>query len=167
MIEIESHSPERRRRSTVLLVHGCCCCCCLHVIGGIAGSAFGSIRRHAPFPETLMNAQAIRAEAEIKHANRYAAKVYWLSLALLTLFAAAVAAMIDFNDSEVSMFLILFFLPGGQLVASGVTLLYIHSFPPVRKSDCLSRLGKITLFGFLGALVGCVGLVITFFTIGR
>ena len=27
--------------------------------------------------------------------------------------------------------------------------------------------GRISLFGFLGALIGIVGLVITFFTLGR
>jgi hypothetical protein len=167
MIEVESHPPERRRRSTVLMVHGCCCCCCLHVIGGLAGAAWGSVRRKAPLPETLATEAAIRAEEDLKTANRFAAKVYWLALALLGLLAAAAAVLVDPNDSTVSLFGVGFCLPVGQLVASGAAWIVIQTRPPVRKTECLSRLGKITLYGFLGGLIGCVGVVISFFTILR
>lgn len=164
MIEVESHPPERRKGSTVLMAHGCCCCCCLHVVGGLAGAAFGSVRRGAPPEETLTSQEAIRAETEIRESSRYAAKVYWLVLALLALLAAGVATLVDPSEPGISLFLILFFLPGGQLAAAGLTLAYVHARPPVRKAVCLSRLGRITLFGFLGALVGSVGVVISFLT---
>ena len=165
-IRVESHPPERRKRSTVLLAHGCCCCCCLHTLGGIAGAAYGSLRRNAPAPETLTSDAAIRAEDEIRTANRLAAKAYWLSVALITLLAAIVGTLIDPRESLVSLFIIVFFFPGGQLAASLAALIYIHAKPPVRKSVCLSRLGRITLFAFVGALAGVLGLLITVFTMG-
>ena len=165
-IRVESHLPERRKRSTVLLAHGCCCCCCLHTVGGLAGAAYGSVRRNAPAPETLTSDDAIRQEDEIRTANRTAAKTYWLSLALITLLSAIVATIIDPKESGVSLFILVFFFPAGQLAASLAALIAIQVKPPVRKSECLSRLGRITLFGFLGALAGVLGLVITFFTLG-
>ena len=157
MIRVESHLPERRKRSTVLLAHGCCCCCCLHTLGGIAGAAYGSLRRNAPAPETLTTDAAIRAEDEIRTANRLAAKVYWLSTALITLLSAIIGAVIDPRESGVTLFLIVFFFPAGQLAASLVALIYLQVNPPLRKSECLSRLGRITLFAFVGALGGVHG----------
>jgi hypothetical protein len=163
-IRVESHLPERRRRSTVLLAHGCCCCCCLHTVGGIAGAAYGSLRRNAPSPETLTTDAAIRAEDEIRTANRHAAKVYWLSLALITLLAAIVGTLVDPKEVGVSLFIIVFFFPGGQLAASLAAMIAVHVKPPVRKAECLRRLGRITLFAFVGALAGVLGLLITVFT---
>ena len=165
-IRVESHLPERRKRSTVLLVHGCCCCCCLHTVGGLAGAAYGSMCRNAPSPESLTSDAAIRAEDEIRTANRLAAKAYWLSTALLTLLAAIVGTLIDPREAGVSVFVIVFFFPAGQLAASLAALIYIQAKPPVRKSECLSRLGRITLFAFVGALAGVLGLLITVFTMG-
>src|SRR5262245_44688164 len=140
-IRLESHPPERRKRSTVLLVHGCCCCCCLHTVGGIAGAVWGSMRRKAPLPETLTTDAAIRAEEEIRTANRLAAKVYWLSLALITLLAAALWTLLNPREAGGALFVIVFFFPGGQLAASLAVVLYLQVNPPVRKKECLSRLG--------------------------
>src|SRR5688572_11685955 len=117
-VRLETHLPERRKRSTVLLAHGCCCCCCLHTVGGLAGAAYGSMRRNGPAPETLTTDEAIRAEDEIRTANRFAAKAYWLSLAVITLLAAIVATIIDPRESMVSLFILVFFFPAGQLAAS-------------------------------------------------
>lgn len=165
-IRVESHPPERRRRSTTLLAHGCCCCCCLHMVGGIAGSIFGSVSRFPRTPETLSDDTAVRNSEEIRAAHRLAVKAYWLALSLLALIAAGFMTLLGSEGPGVSLFLIVFFLPGGQLLASGATFVYIQARPPARKSECLSRLGRITLFGFLGTVVGCVGLVITFLTLG-
>ena len=165
-IRVESHPPERRRRSTVLLAHGCCCCCCLHTVGGLAGAAYGSMRRNAPSPDSLTTDAAIRAEDEIRTANRLAAKAYWLSTALVTLLSAIVGTLIDPRESMVSLFVIVFFFPAGQLAASLAALIYIQVKPPVRKPECLSRLGRITLFAFVGTLAGVVGLFITALTMG-
>ena len=165
-IRVESHPPERRKRSTVLLAHGCCCCCCLHTVGGLAGAAYGSMRRNVPSPDSLTSDAAIRAEDESRTANRLAAKAYWLSTALLSLLSAIVGTIIDPREPGVVLFILVFFFPAGQLAASLAALIYIHVKPPVRKSECLSRLGRITLFGFLGAVAGVVGLVVTAVTMG-
>lgn len=149
------------------MAHGCCCCCCLQSVGSVAGAIYGSVSRHPRSLETLPDGEALRNSEEIRAAHRMVVKRYWLTVALLTLFAAIVATLIDPNEPGVSLFVIFFFFPVGQLVASGVTWLCILARPPARKSECLSRLGRITLFSFLGALVGCAGLVITFFTMGR
>lgn len=160
-----AHEPERKRRTTTLLAHGSCCCCCLHAIGGIAGSVWGSLRRNAPLPETLTTPEAVRNEEEIRTSNRSVVKVYWLALTLLSTIAIAVLTLAN-EEPALGPFLVLFFLPGGQLVASLVTWVWILARPPVRKSDALRRLGKITLFGFLGGVIGSVGVVITFLTLG-
>jgi hypothetical protein len=39
--------------------------------------------------------------------------------------------------------------------------------PPALRQECLRRLGRISLFGFLGALIGSIGLVVSFFTLMR
>jgi hypothetical protein len=164
-IRVESHLPERRKRSTVLAVHGSCCCCCLHTVGGIAGSIYGSISRRGPaLPQD--GGPVPKMTAEIYASRWFAVKTYWLTLAVLFLIAACVGTLIGPKEPGVTLFVLVFFLPGGQLLASLVTLLAIQIRPPVRKSESLTRLGRITLFGFLGALVGVVGLVLTFFTMG-
>jgi len=159
----QAHRPERKRRSTTLLAHGCCCCCCLHSVAGLAGSAWGSLRRNVPDPDTLTTPEAVRAEEEIRTSNRLAAKVYWMSLTIIASIALAVLSVSIRQDPLVGPFLVLFFLPGGQLLASLVTLIWLFARPPA-SSEGFRRLGKITLFGFLGALIGCVGIVITFVT---
>ena len=164
-IRVESHPPERRKRSTVLLAHGCCCCCCLHTVGGIAGSIYGSINRRGP-ALPVDGGPVPKMTAEIYEARRFAVKIYWLALSVILLLAAGVGTLIDPKEPVVTLFVLVFFLPAGQLLASLVTLIAIQIRPPLRKSESLSRLGRITLFGFLGALAGVVGLVITFFTMG-
>jgi hypothetical protein len=162
-VRVEGHPPERRKRSTVLAMSGCCCCCCLHAVGGLAGAAVGSIRQ-APEPETLTTDAAIRDEEEIRDANRYAAKSYWLVLGLTLLGCAIAAAMLSWSEPAVGLLLLFFFFPAVQLPASLVTWLWIRRFPPPRKKECLSRLGRITLFAFVGALAGVLGLLISIFT---
>jgi hypothetical protein len=159
------HPAERKKRSTVLMAHGCCCCCCLHSVAGIAGSIWGSLRRNAPDPDTLTTAESVRAEEEIRTAHRLAVKAYWLALTLIASIALAVLTLTIRSEELLGPFLVLFFLPGGQLLASLVTALWIQIRPPARKSDSLRRLGKITLYGFLGSLIGAVGVVITLYTL--
>jgi len=135
-------------------------------VGGLAGAAYGSMRRNAPSSDSLTTDAAIRAEDEIRTANRLAAKAYWLSTALITLLSAIVGTIIDPKEAGVVMFILVFFFPAGQLAASLAALIYIQVKPPVRKSECLSRLGRITLFSFVGTLAGVLGLLITVFTMG-
>jgi len=162
----QPHPPERKRRSTTLMVHGCCCCC-LHSAGGIAGSIWGSLRRNAPSPDSLTTPEAVRQEDELKTAHRLAVKVYWLVFTICSFLAIVVTSLINREDAIVGAVLTLLSLPAVQLLASAVTLVWIQIKPPVRKRECLRRLGKISLYGFVGGLIGSIGLVVTFFTIGR
>jgi hypothetical protein len=166
VVLFQSHPPERKRRSTVLLAHGCCCCC-LHGAGGIAGSIWGSLRRNAPWPDSLTTPEAVRQEEELKAAHRLAVKVYWLVLTIMSFLSIVVTSLLYREDAIFGAVLTVIFLPALQLLASLLSLLWIPMKPPVRKRECLRRLGKITLYGVLGALIGSIGLVVTFFTIGR
>jgi uncharacterized membrane protein len=136
-------------------------------VGGISGSIWGSIRRHAPDPDTLTTPQAIRNEEELRTAHRLAVKVYWLSFTICSFVTILVTTLVNRQDTLVGAVLTVLSLPAVQLLASGIALIRIQMKPPVRKQDCLRRLGRISLFGFLGALIGCIGLVVTFFTLGR
>lgn len=166
--DFRAHPPERRGRSTILLASGCCCCCCcFHSAGGLAGATWGSLRSNPPPPELLTTPEQQRVEAEKRASSRRAVKVYWLTLTILATITCIVTVAVDPGEAWIGPLLVAMFLPGGQLVASLLTLVHLHVFPPSRLEIARHRLGRITLFGFLFGLLGCVGLVITFFTLGR
>ena len=77
----------------------------------------------------------------------------------------AVSMFAGFPDRLVGPVLVVMGVPAGQLVASLAAWIWIAAKPPVRKSECLRRLARITLFGFLGGLAGVIGVVITFVTL--
>ena len=52
-----------------------------------------------------------------------------------------------------------------QLIASLLSWIYILIVPAVHQKVCLVRLGRITLFAFLGGLVGCLGTWLSFYAI--
>ena len=130
-------------------------------MGGIVGAILGGRRRSLPFPDPLPIEAAVREEAEKKAASRYAVKIYWLAFAITTLIALFVGVFTNLEHVEIVAVVVAVFLPLGQLAGSLLTLIYIQIFPPVRKADCLKRLGWITLFGVIGAVVGCVGTILT------
>lgn len=160
-VRFETHPPERRRRSTVLLAHGCCCCC-IHSLGGLAGAIFGSIRRKAPSPESLTTEAMVREEGEIRTSSRYAAKVYWLALTLVAVFTIA-GFTFGGKDVVIGPVVVVFFLPTAQLAAAIFSAIYIRIRPPARASVCFRRLLAIVIWGFLGALGGCVGTILSFY----
>jgi hypothetical protein len=153
-IEIVAHPPERRCRATTLAAAGCCCCCCccLHSVGSVVGALIGGAKgaRHL-----VPKQEAAKAILEIQSADRYARKTYWLSLvvvALVTLLASIAEGRGEF--AGVAFFVIVLGLPAGQLIASVLALIYMNVFPHPRKSDSLKRLGLITLYSFIGGLIG-------------
>lgn len=154
-----AHLPERARRSTTLLSAGCCCCCCccLHSLGSIGGALYGMSSGRRPATEGLSPADAARENVERRAADKYASKLYWLSLlvvALLTLIGSALENMRGGEGLAIGLLIIALCLPLGQLAASVLALIYINVFPPLRKPDCLRRLGRITLFSFIWGLIG-------------
>jgi hypothetical protein len=163
-VDVRLHPPERRRASTTLVATGscCCCCCCVHSLGGLAGAIYGSRRKGAPDPETLTTEQAIQKDGEIARSGRYAAKVYWMALTIVGFITCVVSTIAEPREPVIGPAIIAGFLPAGQLIASVISLIYIKLRPPVRPDVCLSRLGRITLFAFLGGLLGTVGTVLCF-----
>lgn len=151
-LEIVAHPPERSRRGAVLLSAGscCCCCCCLHSLGGIVGALVGGSREgRGPAPEGV-------TPAERRSVDRHVRKIYWLSL-LAVAVLAVIGSLVEARGSDgpvVAFFVVALCLPGGQLIASVLTLIYLNTFPHPRKRETLQRLGKITLFAFLGGLIG-------------
>jgi hypothetical protein len=166
-VDIVAHPPERRRRSTTLAAAGCCCCCCccVHTFGGVAGAILGARRKGVPLPETLTTEAAIREEAEKKQAQRYAIKTYWLSVTIVALLTCIVCMAVDPREAFWGPLIVAGFLPAGQLLASLLALLYIHFVPPARREDSMKRIKRMTLFAFLGALLGCLGTALSFFFI--
>ena len=166
-VEIVAHPPERGRRSTTLAAAGCCCCCCccVHTIGGVAGAILGARRKGAPLPETLTTDAAIREEAEKKQAQRYAIKVYWLAVTILAVLTCIVGVAVNPREAIWGPLIVVGLLPLGQLLASLLALVYVYFVPPVRREECMSRIKRMTLFSFLGALLGCLGTALSFFAI--
>jgi hypothetical protein len=156
-IEITVHAPERRRRATTLVACGSCCsCCCVHTLGGLLGAAWGSLRRHGPREETLRTEWALREEREVSAAHRTAARIYWLTLAILATLTIAIG-MVTHPHEPVGLFLILGFLPLWQLAASALSTIYVGCRAPKRQDIVLRRLGSITVWAVAGAVIGLVG----------
>lgn len=152
-----AHPPERARRSTTLLSPGCCCCCCccVHSLGSLAGAIYGMRTGHPPPTPGLSGIEARKEAAERQVANAYAIKLYWFSLLIVAIITMLVS--LGANEREgllIGVFVVAICLPAGQLIASVLALIYINVFPPVRKPECLRRLGRITLFSFIWGLIG-------------
>lgn len=155
-----AHPPERRPRVATFLSPGCTCCtccCCVHSVGGVAGAIYGSMRRGAPPPEA-----ETAADVELKAAVRLTVRAYWLAFTLITTFSLFVATLSNWEELIIGPIIIAFFLPIGQLAASIATWIYLANRKPDRLRDCYRRLGRITLFAFLGAVAGILGTVLTF-----
>lgn len=160
-IRFEAHAPERGRRSTTLMAHGCCCCCCcLHSIGGIAGAVWGGVRRNAPDPDTLTTQARVDEEEGLKAARRLTIRAYWLILTLIAFVSIAIGVVANPSESVIGAIIVALLLPAGQLLASIITLVFLAVKNPPRKDDSLRVLGRITLFAFLGGVIGVVGMVV-------
>ena len=168
-IEIVAHPPERGRRTTTLAAAGscCCCCCCLHSLGGIAGAIVGGVKNlRRPTPAGVPSPEAATIHQEVKSAELYAVKVYWLSILILAIITCFVTVLEEGRHSigqgfGLSLIVIALGLPFGQLGASVLTLIYLNVFPHPRKAESLRRLGRITLYAFIGGLLG-TGLMAAF-----
>lgn len=114
-----------------------------------------------------MTEELIRDEKETVRAHRYALKVYWLSLTIVALLTIVVCMLAEPRQPLVGPFMILGFLPVGQLAASILAAIYVRWKPPARQDLVLRRIGRITLFAFFGALVGVAGTIISFFHIDK
>jgi len=125
-------------------------------VGGIAGAIVGGAKDfRRPVPDGIPAQEAAKIELEAKSAGRYVVKVYWLSLLIIAIISAMVTVLEEKREALfLSLVVIGLGLPFGQLGASVLTLIYLNVFPHPRKADTLRRLGRITLFAFIGGLIG-------------
>ena len=149
-VQFEKHQPERRRGvgSTPNCCCGsCCCCCCLHSLGGLIAAAVATSVRKS-------------------RVGGSAAGCYWICLAVLTgaLFVLIWSSSSSSGPFAFEAIVASLFLPVVQLAASLLTFIWILILGmdiPDRKSS-LQTLGRITLWSFLGAVVGLVAMVALF-----
>jgi hypothetical protein len=137
----------------------CCCCCCLHTIGGLIGGIAGSLSRidrprrpldpDFPFP--------FRRDEMEDEVTFPAGVLYWL---LVSFLSAATAVGYYWNEGAarpddlfIGLLVAVFFLPAIQLGASLLALIGVAVFY-TEKTVALIRIGKITLWSFVGTIAG-------------
>jgi hypothetical protein len=165
---IQRHEPERAAsRADAVAPAGCCCCCCcccLHTVGGIIGGVMGSVKDVPPTRAVRFNDDddeppiPFRRDAfEDENSPLPVPLLYWL----LVLFLGAVTAAVTYlNDPRgepgtlvLGAILAIMVLPALQLGASLLTTIIVLIFYP-DKSFPLRRIGWITLYSFLGTMIG-------------
>jgi hypothetical protein len=163
-IKLTAHPPERaRQRGSVTLPVGCCCCCCccLHTLGGLIGGIVGSI---SPLEQTPRPVDPDfpfpfrRDELDEPGPLLPATLLYWLLVSFLmgvgTVWMVVQNGLQIRRDLPVEMLMVFaLFLPLFQLGASGLAVIGVTLFYSDRRAG-LVRIGKITLWSFVGALIG-------------
>lgn len=161
-VELFKHPPERGKGGCVVLPCGCCCCCCccLHSVGSLVGGPAGSAQKIDPPPRPVdpdFPFPYRRDEIEQEGPIVPAGVLYWLlvcfGLGLVAAYYVIVEAHRRLDDWFIGMLVGLFFLPAVQLGASLVAWLVILIFYADRTA-ALMRLGRITVWSFVGALIG-------------
>jgi hypothetical protein len=164
-IRVTAHAPERgKRAASVTAACGCCCCCCccLHTIGGLVGGISGSLMqvRSRPrpvdpsFPFPFRRDEFDEAEGAFPIAI-----VYWILVLFLVavvsvyFFLTAGGPSLDPSNLWIGGLIALFCLPAIQLVASLLAVLVAAIFY-TDKVTALIRVGKITLWSFVGTTAG-------------
>jgi hypothetical protein len=164
-IALTAHPPERRRGgSPVILPCGCCCCCCccLHSIGGIVGGLVGTAApvEQAPRPmDPSFPFPFRRDELDEDSPVLPVGMLYWMlvcfGLLAVALWEPVVGRGGSFRSDDLVVGLVvgLLFLPAIQLGASLVAATAVLFFYPAKRVAAI-RLGKITLWSFVGAFIG-------------
>ncbi len=135
-IQFEAHRPERRRRRGSVVAACCCtCCCCVHSLGGLVGAG-------------IALARATPGLAPGEPAPRLGV-LYWLVLQGLLGLSFVIA-----EDADTALFAMILLLPGLQLLTSLVCLIILACSSISNKRPWYRKLGRVTLWGFLGGLIG-------------
>lgn len=174
-----THPPERKphpRSVTLPCACCCCCCCCLHSLGSLIGGVIGSVKAlnlppkeiddpNFPFPFR-------RDEVQEEGAVLPAVALYWLLLSLLLGVGAVwyyLAQGRGRPDELLTGLVIgLALLPLPQLGASILAGLIVFFFYADHRA-ALARIAKITLYSFVGTVigVGLLGLSCMFLSVWR
>jgi len=169
-VRLMAHPPERGKRPTsVTLASGCCscccCCCCLHTIGGLAGALSGSlltIQPHLRPVDPSFPFPFRRDELDQEDTTFPAAALYWIVVSVLILVVTVgffvQETMPNFDEPSFligGVLIALFCLPAIQLAASLLSLIVVAIFYR-EKYVSLVRIGKITLWSFVGSMAGAL-----------
>ena len=170
-ISVTAHPPERGRfGSTVTLACGCCCCCCccLHTIGSGVGGLVGSLLPVSPRPKKMADPSAPfpfrRDEFYDEEEMMFSPTLlYWLMVSVLLSLGGGWFFVSDgmrsgpFRHPEYLFYGFLIaaigFLPFIQLGASLLSCLAVAIFYTDKRTAFI-RIGKITLWSFVGGLIG-------------
>jgi hypothetical protein len=165
-LTIIRHPPEHGPGGTPdVLPAGCCCCCCccLHTLGGLIGAVVGSVNPIQAAPVRMSDPDSPfpfrRDEFEDEGPVMPATALYWL----LVVFLIAVTAVWYYVDRGArnpedilfGLLIALMIFPALQLGASLLSLIAVALFYPSRSMP-LKRVGKITLWSFVGTIAGIV-----------
>jgi hypothetical protein len=167
-IQVTVHPPERRRRAASVIAAQacccCCCCCCLHTVGGLVGGLVGSLLRVRPSPPAHKEDKGepfpFRRDDLGPSFTLSPAVVYWVLFSLLSLGTFLYFFFQDGpanRDLVVAGILTVLVMPGVQLAASLLALLVVAVCPAGLMPDkraAVVRIGKISLWAFVGSLVG-------------
>jgi hypothetical protein len=164
-IRVQVHPPERSRQGTATtLPCACCscCCCCLHTVGGLVGGVVGSLRplRSTPRPvDPDFPFPFRRDELDEESPILPVTLLYWMLTSTL-LVAVAIWFYFDQGGNNpqnlvLGLLVGLMVFPLLQLGASLLTTLGVAIFYG-DKLNSLRRVGHITLWSFVGALIGMV-----------
>jgi hypothetical protein len=163
-IRLTAHPPERHRRADPVILPCaccCCCCCCLHSLGSLVGGIVGSVKPLDLPPREISDPDFPfpfrRDELDEEGPVLPAAILYWLLMSLLLGIGvtwAYLAGSLRRPDDLVGVLAgVVMLLPVPQLGASILSALAAALFYADRRA-ALARIGKITLYSFLGTMIG-------------
>jgi hypothetical protein len=171
-VTVTAHPPERGRGGAPVILPCaccCCCCCCLHTLGGLVGAVAGTLQKVKPRPRRIDPDAPFPFRRDVFEDEDGplvpAALLYWLLVGMLVALLAVGWYARNFlrtgfgnpNDLAIGLFVALMVLPSLQLAASGLSAAIIAVFYPERRVS-LARIGKITLWSFVGMMAGAVAL---------
>jgi hypothetical protein len=162
-------TPERARGNSPVPAQAgscccSCCCCCLHTVGGVIGGLVGSVQPVQPTPPVNTTPFPFRRDEWERPPGLHPALLYWglvCSLSTLLGLYFVVSGKVSTSELQWAVLGVIFFLPLPQLGASVLSLLCVWLLPEAIITDrpaAFVRIGKITLWSFVGAMVG-TGLV--------
>jgi hypothetical protein len=164
-VTITRHPPEHDRPAAPDVAPAgcccCCCCCCLHTLGGLLGAVSGSITTIEPPPVRMTDPDAPfpfrRDEFEDEGPIIPTPLMYWMLVAFLIGVTALWPYVMDGMRNPGMMvwglFIAFMILPALQLGASVLSVFGVLLFYP-SKGLPLRRVGRITLWSFVGTLIG-------------
>lgn len=163
-LRLTSHPPERHRRVDPVILPCaccCCCCCCLHSIGSALGGLVGSVK-HLDLPPREISDPDFpfpfrRDEIEEEGPIIPVSVLYWLLVTFLlgvgTLWYCLSSRSGRGEDLLIGLIVSLALLPIPQLGASILASIGVLVFYSDRRA-AFARLGYITLYSFIGTIVG-------------